>query len=50
MDLAAKNGDLEMVKLLHENCEEGCTTRAMDSAAENGHLEIVKFLHKNRKE
>jgi len=50
IDYADKNGYLEIVKWLHENREEGCTTAAMDLAVENGHLEVVKWLHENRKE
>jgi len=45
MDLAAENGHLEIVKWLHENRTEGCTTNAMNSAARNGHLEMVQWLH-----
>ena len=48
MDNAAYH--LDVVKFLHENRTEGCTTNAMDWAAENGHLDIVKFLHENRTE
>src|SRR6476661_2624364 len=47
---AAMNGHLNVIKWLHENKKEGCTTRAMDWAADHGHLEIVKWLHENRKE
>ena len=47
---AAGHGHLDVVKFLHENRTEGCTTWAMNSAAEDGHLEIVKFLHENRTE
>ena len=39
-----------MVKWLHENRREGCTTEAIDLAASHGHLEVVKWLHNNRKE
>ena len=46
----AKNGHLEIVKILHENRTEGCTTWAMDKAATNGQLEVVKWLHENRTE
>ncbi len=44
IDLAAKNGDIELVKFLHSIGAE-CTTYAMDVASQNGHLEVVKFLH-----
>jgi Ankyrin repeats (3 copies) len=47
---AAKYGDFEGIKFLHENTYEGCTFNVMDIAAENGHLDIVKFLHFNRPE
>ena len=50
MDYAAKYGYLTIVKWLHENRMEGCTTKAMDYAAENGHLHLVKWLHENRTE
>ena len=50
IDWAAKSGHLEVVKFLHENRKEGCTTSAMNLAAGNGHLNVVKFLHENRKE
>jgi hypothetical protein len=39
-----------MIKWLHENRSEGCTTKAMDNAAKSGHLEVVKWLHENRSE
>uniref|UniRef100_K3WPB7 Uncharacterized protein n=1 Tax=Globisporangium ultimum (strain ATCC 200006 / CBS 805.95 / DAOM BR144) TaxID=431595 RepID=K3WPB7_GLOUD len=32
MDMAATNGDLEIVKWLHATRSEGCTTEAMDEA------------------
>ncbi len=50
MDWAAMNGHLSIVKWLHENHEEGCTTWAMDLAASNGHLSIIKWLHENHEE
>lgn len=49
MDAAASNGHLEVVKWLHENRIEGCSS-AMYYAALNGHLEVVKWLHENRNE
>ena len=49
MDLAAEHGHLDVVKLLHKNRKEGCTTYAIDWAARNGHLDVVKWLHENRK-
>jgi len=49
-EFACKKGYLDVVKFLHKNRKEGCTTIAMDQAALQGHLDVVKFLHKNRKE
>lgn len=43
------NGDIEMVKYLHEQ-NYSASKAAMDRAAAAGHLDIVKFLHENRKE
>ena len=34
MNLAAKNGYLQVVKWLHRNRSEGCTSNAIDFAAE----------------
>lgn len=45
IDYAAENGYLEVVKWLHLNTDEPCTTHAMNYAASNGHFEIVKFLY-----
>ena len=45
MDYAAAGGHLEVVKWLHENRTEGCTTDAIDRAAAGGHLEVIKLLH-----
>ncbi len=50
MDSASKYGHLDIVKFLHENRLEGCTTSAMNYASQNGYLEIVMFLHENRLE
>ncbi|EGZ14839.1 hypothetical protein PHYSODRAFT_509529, partial [Phytophthora sojae] len=50
MDLAAKNGHLEMVEWLGTHRYEGCTVAAMDAAAGRGHLEVVKWLHRHRSE
>ena len=47
---AVRQGRLDVVKWLHENRNEGCTTDAMDHAASNGYLDVVKSLHENRKE
>ncbi|ETI33260.1 hypothetical protein F441_19917 [Phytophthora nicotianae CJ01A1] len=50
MDEAAANGHLQVVKWLHENRGDGCTTQAMDCAAANGHLDTIQWLHSNRTE
>ncbi|KAG1703744.1 hypothetical protein DVH05_006759 [Phytophthora capsici] len=50
MDSAAENGHLHVVKWLHENRDEGCTTKAMTCAARNGHLKVVRWLQLNRSE
>lgn len=41
MDVSSMNGHLEVVKWLHANRTEGCTTNAMDWAAKEGRL--VRF-------
>lgn len=38
MDVSAMHGHLEVVKWLHENRPEGCSTNAMDWAAKEGKL------------
>ncbi|RKO87132.1 hypothetical protein BDK51DRAFT_37853 [Blyttiomyces helicus] len=49
-DIAAGNGDLAVVKLLHEKVHENAfTTNAMDVAAVCS-LEVVRFLHESRTE
>jgi hypothetical protein len=52
MDEAARNGHLDVVRLLHEHhpAEGGCTTHAMDWAAGYGHIDVVTFLHSHRYE
>lgn len=50
MDIAAANGNLPMLQLLHESSTAGCTVDAMDKAAAHGWLDIVKWLHSNRSE
>lgn len=47
---AARKGHFEMIKWLHYNRKEKCTTWAMDGAAGNGHFDILKWLHENRTE
>ncbi|KAJ3118475.1 hypothetical protein HDU96_001294 [Phlyctochytrium bullatum] len=60
MDSAAANGDLELVKLLHDHITKrrtageavgiAPTASTMNFAAQNGHLAVVKFLHEHRSE
>ena len=50
MNAASREGYLEVVKWLHFNRSEGCSTNAIDLAAQNGHLGVVKWLHSNRSE
>jgi hypothetical protein len=50
MDDASGNGHIDVVKWLHMNRTEGCSTGAMDYASWEGHLEIVVWLHENRSE
>ena len=50
MNFAAKRGHLNIIKFLHENRTEGCTTDALDNAAIFGCIVIVKYLLMNRKE
>ncbi|EGG22236.1 hypothetical protein DFA_04354 [Cavenderia fasciculata] len=50
MNIASMYGSVDIVKYLHENRTEGCTSYAMDDAAGGGHLNVVKFLHFHRTE
>jgi hypothetical protein len=45
MNFASEKGHLHIVEWLHENRNEGCTTKAMDKAALNGHYDIIVFLY-----
>ncbi|EGG18625.1 hypothetical protein DFA_04120 [Cavenderia fasciculata] len=47
LNLAATFDKLDIVKFIHENRSEGCTTDAMDNAK---NIEVTKFLHFNRSE
>ena len=48
MNPAAENGHMDVVKWLHENRREGCTTDAMKWAAGNGRLDILKWLYERK--
>ncbi|KAF0698107.1 Aste57867_11258 [Aphanomyces stellatus] len=50
MDLAAQNGHLEMVQLLHRQPGAACSTEAMTGAIANGHMEVVAWLATHRTE
>jgi len=46
MDDAASGGHLAVMRWLHENRSEGCSSHgAMDDAASGGHLAVVEWLH-----
>lgn len=45
MDLASRDGKLEVVKYIYTFIGATCTRLAMDWACVYGHLEIVKYLH-----
>jgi ArsR family metal-binding transcriptional regulator len=48
MDTAAAYGHVAMVRFLHENRKEGCTTEALDRAAAKNHIDMVQYLHEIR--
>ena len=50
INYASLNGHLNIVKWLHKNRSEGCTTGAMNWASENGHTEIYNYLIKHKDE
>lgn len=50
MDDAAAEGNLEIVKWLHENRSEGCSSQAINRACEGNHVSVAEYLCKNRKE
>ncbi|CAK4080983.1 unnamed protein product [Aphanomyces euteiches] len=47
MDIAARNGLLDIVDFLHKNGTEGCTPAAMEYAVRCEHLQVVKYLSKH---
>ena len=47
INIAAKNGHIEVVKYLYETFKDCRHKWTIDEAAEGGHLEIVKWLHEN---
>ena len=48
MDIASARGHLEVIQWLHDNREEGCTSRALSLAAGRGHLKTVQWLKEHR--
>jgi len=44
LDLAAKNGDLALVKQLHESGREQATLATFSAAADHGHLHVLKWM------
>ncbi|CAK4207144.1 unnamed protein product [Aphanomyces euteiches] len=50
MDVAARDGHLDIIHFLHYNRTEGCTRQAMNLAARFNHMEIVAFLQEHRTE
>ncbi|KDO30260.1 hypothetical protein SPRG_19809 [Saprolegnia parasitica CBS 223.65] len=50
MDMAAWSGAMDILRFLHDERHEGCSTMALDMAASNGDLDMVTFLHTHRRE
>ncbi|KDO20514.1 hypothetical protein SPRG_14272 [Saprolegnia parasitica CBS 223.65] len=48
MNVAAKDGHLEVLQRLHDGGAASCTTAAMDEAAVNGHLHVIQWLEQHR--
>ncbi|KAE9299426.1 hypothetical protein PR003_g22998, partial [Phytophthora rubi] len=46
MDGAAANGRLDILRRLHSERGEGCSSSAFIGAASNGHVEVLKWLYK----
>jgi len=44
IDLAARNGHLDIIKYLYFEMDETCTEYAINFSVQNGYLDIVKFL------
>ncbi|OQR90057.1 hypothetical protein ACHHYP_05853 [Achlya hypogyna] len=47
LDMAAAQGDLELVQFLSERRLGNCSKNAMDEAAANGDLSMVRYLHEH---
>ena len=47
IDIAAKYGDIDILRWMHRDVNDGCMMNAMDYAAIGGQLETVKWLHAN---
>ncbi|EFA83676.1 hypothetical protein PPL_02742 [Heterostelium album PN500] len=50
MDVAAEHNHFGMMRWLHENRSEGCTTKAFDECAKRGYIDALKWLYVNRTE
>ncbi|EFA75794.1 hypothetical protein PPL_10849 [Heterostelium album PN500] len=50
MDYAAIEGQMAIVRYLHENRTEGCSSNALEFAIGKGYLDVVQFLNENRTE
>jgi hypothetical protein len=50
LDIAAAEGELNLLKWFNENTSQRCTTNALEWAAAAGHLKVVKYLYANSKE
>lgn len=48
MDVAISRGHLDMVKFLHENRTEGCSSNALRRATDNVCVDVVKWLIENK--
>lgn len=50
MESTAAGGHLDVVRFLHLNRQEGCTTGALRRSAPGGHYGTFKWLQENRNE